>query len=77
MTENDLYAGPPPTDILDELNIDTGDVVVFVLFGRRTLGVVTGSRDGRVLIDAGAGEYEIEPDKILFNAYNDSTATLC
>ena len=48
MTEDMQYDGPPP---IDEL---TGEMVVFVMFGREIIGVVTGYRGNRVLIDAGA-----------------------
>lgn len=59
MTEDMQYDGPPP---IDEL---TGEMVVFVMFGREIIGVVTGYRGNRVLIDAGAGEMEIEMNKII------------
>lgn len=39
-----------------------GDVVIFVLFGKETVGVVTKKV---VVIDAGAGELEIDNNNII------------
>lgn len=55
------YDGPPPHD--DSCGI--GDAVIFIIFGRETIGVITGFVGERVLIDAGAGELEIDKDMIV------------
>ena len=51
--------------MLDNIDDLLGEWVVFVIFGRESLGVVTGYRDGRVLIDGGAGDLEVDKEKVL------------